>query len=152
MVSKTLTRAMLAQATSFAAASRDLFEKYLSGSAGDRKALAPFVVNAALGIEIYLKTLHAAAGSRRKEHGLLALLDALPQDAKDEIDAAAGRLGAEYEGVPGTAFRDHLAHLDNAFERWREVYESGWLAGVKIQPAIFLMHVLHEVCNARIGR
>src|SRR5438046_252903 len=122
MATKTVAIVMLRQAVSFATAARDLFEKYLAPSPADGKALVPFVVNAALSIEIYLKTLHASAGTRKKEHGLIALYDALAQPQKDEIDAAAAKLAAQYEGAG--AFRGHLAQLDEAYQRWLEVYES----------------------------
>ena len=146
MATKTMTQAMLRQAVAFATASRDLFEKYLAIAAPDAKAMEPFVVNAAFAIEIYLKALHAGAGTRRKEHGLLELYDALPQPIKDAIDATAAKLRSEYEGAG--AFREQLAQLDEGFRRWQEVYESGWLKPVKVHPTVFLMHVLHEVCKS----
>jgi hypothetical protein len=145
MATKTMTHAMLRQAVSFATASRDLFEKYLAGPTPDGKAMEPFVVNAALAIEIYLKTLHAGAGARRKEHGLMELYRALPQPIKDAIDATAGKLKDGYEGAD--AFSEQLAQLDEGFRRWQDVYESGWLKPVRIHPTVFLMHVLHEVCK-----
>lgn len=148
MATKTMTQAMLRQAVSFATASRDLFEKYLSGPSSDGKAMEPFVVNAAFAIEIYLKTLHASAGARKKEHGLLALYDTLPQPVKDEIDSAGGKLAAQYEAIGAGGFRGHLAQLDEGFRRWQEVYESGWLKPIQVHPTVFLMHVLHEVCKS----
>jgi hypothetical protein len=146
MATKVMTQAMLRQAVSFATASRDLFEKYLAGPSPDGKAMEPFVVNAAYAIEVYLKTLHAGTGTRRKEHGILELYDALPQPSKDAIDATAAKLRGEYEGAG--AFRDQLAQLDEGFRKWQEVYESGYLKPIKVHPTVFLMHVLHEVCKS----
>ena len=147
MSTKTVTHVMLRQAVSFATASRDLFEKYLAGATPDSKAMVPFVVNAALAIEMYLKTLHASAGTRRKEHGLTTLYDLLAQPQKDAIGAAAAKFAAQYPGAGD--FHGHLEQLDEAYQRWLEVYESGWLAPVELQPTVYLMHVLHEVCNAQ---
>jgi hypothetical protein len=145
MATKTMTQAMVRQAVGFATAARDLFEKYLAIATPDPKVMEPFVVNAAFAIEIYLKTLHAGAGARRKEHGLIELYDALPQPIKDSIDARAAKLKDEYEGAG--AFRAQLAQLDEGFRRWQEVYEGGWLKPIQVQPTVFLMHVLHEVCK-----
>ena len=147
MATKTVTVVMLRQAVSFATASRDLFEKYLAGPTPDSKAMVPFVVNAALAIEIYLKTMHADAGTRRKEHSLITLYDLLAQPQKDAIEATAAKLAAQYRGAGN--FRAHLEQLDEAYQRWIEVYESGWLAPVELHPTVYLMHVLHEVCNAQ---
>lgn len=146
MATKTMTQAMLRQAMAFATASRDLYEKYLAVDKPDTKAMEPFVVNAAYAIEVYLKTLHASAGTRRKEHGILELYDALPQATKEAIDATAAKVRADYEGAG--AFREQLAQLDEGFRKWQEVYESGYLRPIKIHPAVYLMHTLHEVCKA----
>ncbi len=140
-----MTQAMLRQAMAFATASRDLYEKYLAVEKPDTKAMEPFVVNAAYAIEVYLKTLHAGSGTRRKEHGILELYDALPQASKDAIDAKAAKLKDGYEGAG--AFREQLAQLDEGFRKWQEVYESGYLKPVKTHPTVYLMHTLHEVCK-----
>jgi hypothetical protein len=148
MATKTMTQAMLRQAVSFATASRDIFEKYLAIPSPEGKAMEPFIVNAALSIEIYLKTLHANAGARKKEHGLLELYDALPKAMKEEVDETGAKLAPQYEGVGAENIRTHLARLDEGFGRWQEVYESGWLKPIQVHPTVYLMHVLHEVCKS----
>jgi hypothetical protein len=115
-------------------------------------AAVPFVVNAAFGIEVYLKLFHAAssAGRKKKGHSLLSLYDALPQAVKDEIQGLANS-HAKHHRIEGPIdFRALVAELNTAFERWRYVYEYSTLGAVNIQPTMLVMHVLHDVAASRV--
>lgn len=143
-------QAMLMQATSFCTAARDLYVNYLMKSPYNGYAIAPFLVNSSFSVEIYLKTLHAAAGAPKKGHGLIALYDALPAPIKDEIERAAKPLAQSYGVENPSPLRSHIAQFNNAFEQWRYAYEYDRLGVINTQPMLLAMHALHDVCNIHV--
>jgi hypothetical protein len=85
---------------------------------------APFVVNAAFSVELYLKTLHVVAtGSNAREHKLLELYDDLLSAQRAELQNQAVRVAAEHGEGPQVQLRDLLITLNDAFVQWRYVYE-----------------------------
>jgi hypothetical protein len=143
-------QAVYHQAFAFCAASSDLYAKHLSRSPFNGRAVAPFVVNAAFSIELYLKTLHAVDGPRARGHKLVALYDDLPARHRAELDKAAEQYASEYKIAAPVQYRARLAQLNDAFEQWRYVHESHALAAIHIPETIFVMRVLHEVCGAAV--
>jgi hypothetical protein len=150
----TLQQKMYNQAVSFAAAANDLYVKHLSSSPFNGFATAPFVVNAAFSIEIYLKTLRSMSGEtkKKKSHSLLDLYDELGHEVKDAIAAKAIEHYREFGLSSPQGYREHVAHLSNAFETWRYIYEDESFVAVNIMPLIFVMKVLHEVCGVHLKR
>ena len=74
----TLVQAMFRQAVSFATTSSYLYERDLTRVPRNGLSAAPFVVNSAFAIELYLKTLGQLHGAELRGHDLLKLFDALP--------------------------------------------------------------------------
>src|SRR5258708_7459020 len=143
-------QAMYNQAVAFCSASSDLYGKHFTRSPFNGLAAAPFVVNAAFSIELYLKTLHAVEQHPARIHELLKLYDSLPPRLRAAVDAEATKRAPEYKLDPSVQYRAVLSQLDNAFQRWRYIYESSTLASVDIPETIFVMRVLHEVCTAEL--
>jgi hypothetical protein len=55
---------MFNQGGAFAQTARDIYEKHFATSPYGMHAAAPFIVNAAFAVEIFLKTLHPNAGAK----------------------------------------------------------------------------------------
>ena len=146
----TLTQAMFRQALSFSTTAAYIHKRDLLTTPANGLSIAPFVVNSAFSIELYLKTLlslHDIAVPR--EHSLLILYDRLPESARSGIFDAAKRHSHEYQVVVSTEgqFRGFVAELDTAFEEWRYVYEKGKAGPINIWQAILVMKAAHEACK-----
>lgn len=142
---------MYNQAFAFCSASSELWAKHLTRSPFNGHAVAPFVVNATLSIELYLKTLHAIEKhAPRMIHKLVTLYDDLPRRLRDAVDAEATRHTAEYKLPSTTNFREVLNRLNNAFEQWRYLYERRKLDLINVPETIFALRVLHELCSAEL--
>jgi hypothetical protein len=140
---KVLTKAqrMRKQARSFARVAFDVFE--IMGILGQKSAdyLAPFAVNAAFSIELYLKAIGIQNGIRLRGHKLLKLYDALPPGARDAVDRVAPDFVSRHNLEEPPDIRKFLTALNDAFTTWRYSYESqtGLLTP---RQALFLLHVL----------
>ncbi|KWO59950.1 hypothetical protein [Burkholderia territorii] len=146
----TLVQSMFRQALASASTSAYLYERDLANVPRNGLSAAPFVVNIAFAIELYLKTLGQVHGATLKGHDLLKLFDALPAAAHAAIDAAAPAATAQsvLDGQP--TVRECLAQLNGVFVEWRYLYEKSDSKEVKIQHAIFVGRVLHDACVASI--
>lgn len=146
--------AALNQAISFSTASNYLYNRDLRLSPRNGASIAPFVVNAAFSIELYLKALSLKHGVALHGHVLSKLYDKLPVEAKAEIQVMAQRcavdseLGLELGKTPN--FFAYLSELDNTFIEWRYSFEKERTGIVQIQPTIFVMGVLHEACRLQM--
>jgi hypothetical protein len=147
----TLIEAMFRHAVSFASTAAYVYERDLKDVPRNVLGIAPFVVNSAFSIELYLKTLNQIHGNIVKGHSLLALYDALPQKGHQAIRNAASRYANEYHVSKNLNFRSLISEVNNAFVEWRYCYEEGQTDLIKIQPMIFFMKVLHEACKASIA-
>ena len=76
---------MFGQDNSFVNTAKQIYEKDLRITPCNGSSLAPFIVNAAFGIEIYLKTIHKILGQDKRGHDLLQLYKGLSEDAKEVI-------------------------------------------------------------------
>lgn len=146
----TLTQAMFRQAVSFSTTAAYIHKRDLLTTPANGLSVAPFVVNSAFSIEIYLKTLlslHDIVVPRK--HSLLTLYDRLPDSARSVIFDAAKRHSHEYQVVVSTEnqFRGFVAELDTAFEEWRYLYEKGRAGPINIWPTILVMKAVHEACK-----
>jgi hypothetical protein len=109
---------------------------------------APFAVNAALSVELYLKALYVAEeGDPPKEHSLLELFDGLPQTVRQKLAAEASALAHEHGETSGVQFRDLLTMLDQVFVKWRYVYELEHSGSLHLQQTILALHACHAVCR-----
>jgi hypothetical protein len=143
----TLIEAIFRHAVSFASTASYVYERDLKKAPRNGFGIAPFVVNAAFSIELYLKTLNQIHGNVVKGHSLLDLYDAIPQKGHQAIHEAVSLYSHEYRLSKRADFRNLISEVDNAFVEWRYCYERERTSEVKIQPMIFLMKVLHEVCK-----
>jgi hypothetical protein len=139
---------MFRQAVSFATTSAYLYKNDLSSAPRNQFSIVPFIVNAAFGIELYLKTLGHIHGVRLHGHELLKLYDSLPLVARDAVDAMVPACAAQRGLSLPLSVRDCIFELNNAFVEWRYVYEKNTSSTVRIPEMIFVMQCLHEVCNA----
>jgi len=147
----TLVQAMFRQAVSFATTSSYLYDRDLKSAPRNGFSVAPFVVNSALSLELYLKTLaQMHSGPAAHRHKLVKLFDALPAQARETIKASVAKWGdrhvADVAGV-----RSVLSDLNNAFVEWRYCYELERTNAVRIGATITAMKVLHEVCTESGG-
>lgn len=142
-----LLSAMVGQANSFAYTANRIYEQDLKSKSPRRPlGMAPFVVNAAFSVELYLKALHAKANGGMRVHKLLQLYDALADMRRAELCAEAVQLASEHGEGPQVQFRDLLAVLNNAFEQWRYVYELPRSGFIHLQQTILVMHACRDVC------
>jgi len=141
-------QAMFNQAVAFANTSALLYERDLRRQPRKRVSIAPFVVNAAFSIELYLKALSQKHGAKpRREHELLKLFEKLPAAALAAIEQVTPRFAAN-RALPGVPkFKVYLETLNGAFVEWRYCYELERTGVVQIEPTIFVMEVLHEACR-----
>lgn len=144
----TLPQTMFQQALSFATTSAYLYEKDLARAPRNPHSIVPFVVNSALSIELYLKTLAQFHGVSLRGHEVVALYAALPAKAKAQIESAIPDCAKNRGLVAPVSFLAHLTSLNTAFVEWRYIYEKERSSPVTIQPTIFLMECLHAACRA----
>ncbi|MBU9175903.1 hypothetical protein [Burkholderia gladioli] len=144
----TLVQSMFRQALAFANTAAYLYEQDLRNAPRNGLSAAPFVVNIAFAIEIYLKTLSQIHGASLNGHDLLRLFNALPAAARAAIDAVVPAATAQYvlDGRP--TVEDCLEQLNGVFVEWRYLYEKPDSKEVKIQHAIFICKILHDACVA----
>lgn len=145
----TMVQAMFRQALSFATTAAYLHERDLLKAPRNGLSLAPFVVNSAFSIELYLKTLHELQGSAAWGHWLLELYDPLSETTRNTVVRHALANAKQYGVKLTTAdeFRSYIAELNNAFRDWRYCYETGSASKISIQPAILVMKAVHEACR-----
>lgn len=143
----TLFQAMFNQAVSFANTSAYLYERDLRRLPRKGVSAAPFVVNAAFSVELYLKALAKKHGVALRGHELLKLYKALPVKALSEIEEVTPRCAANRALGEPPKFPEYIKELNNAFVDWRYCYELEKTGPVHIEPTIFVMEVLHECCR-----
>jgi hypothetical protein len=148
----TKLQSMYNQANAFCFAASVLYEQHLSRSPFQGQAVAPFVVNAAFSAELFIKMLQAIGGTPSRSHKLLDLHDELPTPTLDALKVAAARVENEYDIEHPAHFTDCLAQLNNAFERWRYLYESSDAETIQVQETIFVLRALHEVASAELKK
>lgn len=139
--------AAFSQALSFATTSKYLLENDLSRTPRNGASVVPFVVNSAFSIELYLKALSLKHGSALHGHELVKIYEGLPVNAKAEIEEMALRCAVDNDAGRAHNFVEFLRELNNAFVDWRYAFEKERLGIVHIEPAIFVMRVLHEACR-----
>jgi hypothetical protein len=146
----TVPQAMFRHAKSFANTASDL-QRALLQTPANCLIIAPFVVNSALSIELYLKTMLTLSGSKVVHiHSLLDLYDKLPSDTKAAMLSAAKQAAKKYEVhvTQLSDLRNFIAALDKGFVEWRYAYEKGSTPVFHIWEAILVMHAAHETCRA----
>jgi hypothetical protein len=142
-----LFHAIFNQALAFANTSAYLYERDLRRSPRKGISVVPFVVNAAFGIELYLKALAQKHGVSLRGHELVKLHAALPSVALAEIELVTLRCAVNRALGESPDFVAYLKNLNNTFVEWRYSYELERTGTVQIEPTIFVMEVLHEACR-----
>lgn len=144
----TLEQAMFRQAVSFATTASYLYKRDLTATPRNGMSVAPFVVNSAFALELYLKTVGQLHGQTMRGHDLLDLFDDLPLDARTALHQNFAK--REWQcGIVGLAeFRKVLEELRSAFVDWRYLHERKRTGPIQLKPMIFAMEVLHETCKA----
>jgi HEPN domain-containing protein len=144
-------KTMFRQALSFATTAAHLRTKGLLRRPWNVFDVAPFVVNSAFSIELYLKALARSHGTILKGHDLLKLLSSLPAAAREVINAVLPACRSEL-GPEGTSdLRTCVAELSNAFVDWRYLHEKMHAGAIRIDRAIFVMKVMDEACRKSIA-
>ena len=133
---------MFGQANSFAETANLLYRKNLKTSPFKGSAAAPFVVNAAFSVEIYLKTIHDAHGKDVTGHDLEELYEKLNQETKNIVLSAAEDIKDRYD-VGVDSIEKCLSSLSRAFVEWRYLYEHQKLS-TEIQSIRYTMHTAFE--------
>ena len=144
--------AIFRQAHKFATTAEMLFAK-IDARPPDGMAVAPFVVNMAFSLELYLKALALQHGKKLHGHELKKLFKKLPASAQYEIERqiAAFSSASGWAGNVKTVsdLVNIIANLNSAFVDWRYSYEMPHRPlKIDFQPTIFLAQVLHSACAA----
>lgn len=142
-----LVQAMFRQARSFATTASYLYKNGLTTSPSNVTDIAPFVVNSAFSIELYLKTLAQGHGKTLKGHELLKLYDALPGAALVAIHAEIPACAANRRLNEAPDLRRYVHDLNDTFVEWRYSYEKERTKAVHIEPTIFVMECLNNACK-----
>lgn len=137
--------AMHGQANSFASVADELYKRDLKNSPYKGSSIAPFVVNAAFSVEIYLKTMHFIHGEKLRGHNLLDLFERFNHECKTIFLSTAHDVRPLYKLEENMSILDCLRSLSTAFEDWRYLYENNKLQ-VEIQSIRYLMNVAFEAC------
>mgnify|MGYP003381161299 CR=1 FL=1 len=133
-------------ALAFANTSAYLYERDLSRPPRRGQNIAPFVVNATFGIELYFKALALKHGKTLRGHKLVQLHKALPQAALDSIERVTPACARD-RMLPGAPdFAGYVRQLNDIYSEWRYYYETERAGKVEIEPTIFVMQVLHAAC------
>ena len=140
---------MRSQARAFANTSAYLYENDLKTPPRKGMSAAPFAVNAAFSIELYLKALGQKHGVSLRGHELVKLYKALPAKALEEIEAMIPKCAANRNLQEKPDFTRYLDELNTAFTDWRYCYEVDKTKPLHIEPTIFVMQVLHEACGLK---
>jgi hypothetical protein len=147
------SRGVFEHAGSFARVANAIYEQDIqSDSASADDAATPFLVNAALSIELFLKTLHVAAGNLEFEHTLLQLHDSLSDSSQRELDAQAGILASLHGEERDISFRDLLTPIDSALDDLRKENEAATTEFINFQRINLAMHTCREVCARAVAR
>jgi hypothetical protein len=145
----TKVQAMFRQALSFSTTAAHLHRTDLLKAPRNGLSLAPFVVNSAFAVELYLKTLHEIGGTSIRGHELLDLYDKLSDATRNVVIKHALANGKNF-GAPVTTadqFRTFVAEINNSFVEWRYCYETGKTGAVSIQPTIVVMKAVDAACR-----
>ncbi len=121
----TLIQAMFRQSVSFATTASYLYKRDLTTVPRNGLSAAPFVVNSAFAIELYLKTLGQLHGTRLIGHDLLALFDALPAEACTALQQNFSKSSWQCGINTMAEYRKTIAEMRGAFVEWRYLYEKG---------------------------
>lgn len=141
-----LFQAMFNQALAFANTSAYLYERDLKRTPRKGFSAAPFVVNAAFSIELYIKALAEKHGKSLRGHELLKLYKELPKAALSDIAHVIPKCATNRALGEVPNFSKYLSDLNNTFVDWRYCYEREKTGAVYIEPTIFVMEVFHESC------
>jgi hypothetical protein len=141
-------RSMFQQALSFAKTAAYLHEKDLSRSPWNGHSVAPFIVNTAFSIELYLKTLGKIFNKPMKGHDLLTLFDSLPTAAHQAIDAVLPACTRELGPAGNVDLRTCISELANSFVEWRYLHERVGQQTAHVDRLIFVAKVMDEACRS----
>jgi hypothetical protein len=139
-------KVMFRQAVSFATTAAYLHKTDFVRRPWNPFSVAPFVVNSAFSIELYLKTLGKIYNKIMKGHDLLVLFDSLPQDAHTQITSLPSESLAGFVPAGNPALRVCISELSGAFVEWRYLHEKKRATTIRPDRMIFVMKVLHEAC------
>ena len=137
------------QAVAFSSTAGQLYTSLARPPHPDWKNGAPFVVNAALACELYLKALAAKHGKSLRGHELVALYGALPAAARAQVEAVQAQSAAEWKLPSTTSVASALRQLNKAFVEWRYLHERDRTPAVHFRQTIFAMHALHHAYSPK---
>jgi hypothetical protein len=123
----TREQAMFRQAVSFATTASYLYKRDLTTTPANGMGVAPFVVNSAFALELYLKAIGQLHGRAMRGHDLLDLFDGLPPDAKNALHQNFAKSEWQCGIVELAEFRMVLEDLRSTFVHWRYLYEENRL-------------------------
>jgi hypothetical protein len=139
------------QARAFSRVAVDLGVKICVLRGQSLDCVAPFLVNAALAIELFLKAIAEHHGKSLRGHSLVELFDAQPAAGLSDIKRAFEEAPDDLTDFDEASdLRALFVNLDYAFITWRYVYEGrgeGRWYGAK--AALLLMAVLDVASEKR---
>ncbi len=143
-----LPQTIYGQASAFAYVANETYKELMKRGPERPIVAAPFVVNAAFSVELFLKSLHVANREPRRGHRLVRLFDTLPDARRAELIGDAQRFAPAHGEVAGAVdFRALLTMLNDTFRKWRYVYEETHAGPIHLQQTILVMETCHEVCK-----
>lgn len=152
---KTQYEMILGQANSFASVAADIFKGQLTKSIVSVKPeyIAPFVVNSAFAIELFLKTIHIKNKTKSythvsHEHSLKKLYCSLPGKLQQSLVHSLNTcLVAEGKKAGAIDLSSKFCELANAFVDWRYLHEKKHL---KIKSLPDLITIMNSLYNSAI--
>lgn len=130
---------------------RTFTPRNLSQSPRNGISAAPFVVNSAFALELYLKALSMVHGREQRGHDLVKLFDNLPGSALAAILAQLATASVNSVWNCGVStqqqVRSVLDELRSVFVDWRYLYEKDRAKSVAFRSLIFVTELLHKTCQ-----
>jgi hypothetical protein len=146
-----LPQTIYGHASAFAYVANATYEELQRRTPDKPIVAAPFVVNAAFSVELFLKALHAVNGQIKKGHKLVPLFDALSGAQRADLTSAAQHFGPAHGEAAGSVdFRALLVMLNDSFRKWRYVYEEEHAGPIHFQRTILVLETCHEVCKRTV--
>lgn len=149
--SPSVPQTIYGQGAAFAHVANETYKELMRRAPDHPIVAAPFVVNAAFSVELFLKALHAVNSQTRRGHKLLPSFDGLPETCRAELHADAQRCATAHGEVAGSVdFRALLTMLNDGFRKWRYLYEEEHAGPIHLQQTILVMETCHEVSKRTV--
>jgi len=143
--------AMYTQARAFAESSQQAYQNGLTRTPTNILSVAPFVVNSAFSIELYLKGLHRSYGKTEKTgHSLHKLYRELPGKCRKGIEVLFSKVCEARNCDKEKRLEVILKEHDLAFVEWRYLHEKEKTGRIQVEYMVASVIALDDYLGAMI--